>query len=177
MKPPMVSHRSRVRGSGVVRRVTMATMRRACALAFIAGVLCACGTSTATPRSAKTVSYPPVPAGGEDCGINNEMSGWPTTTVPTAAVYSCLAHALSSGHPARFVQIEPSRADSGSRTRDGYSIPAGIVITYRVLGPARLQVTTDGREAGGRVTTQNCTGLSQPRTLGSQPTPSDCTSG
>jgi hypothetical protein len=154
--------------------VTMATMCRACALVLLAVALCACGTSTTTPRSPKTVSYPPVPAGGKDCGINNEMSGWPTTTAPTSAVYSCLIDAFRSGQPARFVQIEPSRVDSGSRTSDGYSIPAGIVITYRVLGPTRLQFTIDGREAGGRVTTQNCTGLSRPTMLGSLPTPSGC---
>jgi hypothetical protein len=75
------------------------------------------------------------------------------------------------------VQIKPSRVDSGRTTSDGYLIPAGIVITYRVFGPARLQVTTDRREAGGRVTTQNCSGLSQPTPLGSQPTPSGCKPG
>jgi len=162
-------------GGQGVHRVTMATMRRACALVLAAGVLCACGTSRTTPRSPKTVAYPPVPAAGIDCGVNNEMSGWPTTTPPTLAVYSCLTDALSAGHPARFVQIEPSGVDSGRTTSDGYSIPAGIVITYRVFGPARLEITTDRREAGGRVTTENCTGLSQPTTLGSPPTPSGCT--
>jgi hypothetical protein len=172
-----VAHVAHRRSGAVGPLCDNGNVHRACALVVMAGMLCACGTSTATPQSAKTVSYPPVPAGGKDCGINNEMSGWPTTTIPTAAVYSCLTDALSSGHPARFVQIKPSMVDSGSKTSDGYAIPAGIAITYRVLGPGRLEVTTDGREAGGRVTTQNCTRLSQPTTLGSQPTPSGCTSG
>ena len=152
-------------------------MRWTCPLVLIAAVLCACGSSTVTTRAPKSVSYPSVPAGGTDCGINNEMSGWPTTTVPTSAVYSCLTDALGSGRPVRFVQIKPSGIDSGNKTSDGYSIPAGIVITYRVFGPARLQVTTDRREAGGGVTTQNCTGLSQPTTVGSQPTASGCKPG
>ena len=112
-------------------------------------------------------------AGGTDCGINNEMSGWPTTTVPGPTVYSCLRDALSSGRPARLVVIRPSNVDSGRTTSDGYSIPAGIVITYRVLGPNRLQVTTDRHEAGGPVTTQNCTGMSQ-LISGSPPIASGC---
>jgi hypothetical protein len=164
-------------GGSLVRRETMAMMRWTCPLVLIAAVLCACGSSTVTPRPPKTVIYPPVPAGGTDCGVNNEMSGWPTTTVRTPADYSCLTDALGSGRPARFVQIKPGGVDSGRKTSDGYSIPAGIVITYRVFGPARLQVTTDRREAGGGVTTQNCTGLSQPTTVGSQPTASGCKSG
>jgi hypothetical protein len=105
------------------------------------------------------------------------MSGWPTTTVPNPAVYSCLTDALDSGQPARFVQITPSQVDSGRKTSDGYSIPAGIVVTYRVVGPARLQVTTDRREAGGPVTTQICTGLTQPTSPGSKPIPIDCKPG
>ena len=160
-------------------------MRRSCALVVIAAALAACGTSTASPSSRSTASpsspgstgartYPPVPAGGIDCGINDEMSGWPTTTtLPGAVLYSCLSDALSSGRPARFVLIRPSNVDSARKTSDGYSIPAGILITYRVLGPDQLQVTTDRHEAGGSVTTENCTGLSQPAS-GSSPTPSGC---
>lgn len=105
------------------------------------------------------------------------MSGWPTTTtLPGSALYSCLSDALSSGRPARFVLIRPSNVDSGRKTSDGYSIPAGILITYRVLGPNQLQVTTDRHEAGGSVTTENCTGLPQVAS-GSTPTPSGCTPG
>jgi len=160
-------------------------MRRSCALVVIAAALAACGTSTASPSSRSTASpsspgsteartYPPVPAGGIDCGINDEMSGWPTTTtLPGAVLYSCLSDALSSGRPARFVLIQPSNVDSARKTSDGYSIPAGILITYRVLGPNQLQITTDSHEAGGSVTTENCTGLSQPAS-GSSPTPSGC---
>jgi len=118
-----------------------------------------------------------VPAGGIDCGINDEMSGWPTTTtISKATLYSCLSNALSSGRPARFVLIQPSNVDSGRKTSDGYSIPAGILITYRVLGPNLLQVTTDSHEAGGSVTSENCTGLSQ-LAPGSSPTPSGCKPG
>ena len=154
----------------------MASMRRSCALVIIGALLSACGMSTAAPGSsgsAKTRTYPPVPAGGTDCGIDNEMSGWPTTTVPGPTVYSCLSDALSSGRPARFVVIRPSNVDSGRTTSDEYSIPAGIVITYRVLGPKRLQVTTDRHEAGGPVTTQDCTGMSQVSS-GSPPIASGC---
>jgi hypothetical protein len=154
----------------------MASMQRWCALVIIATLLSACGASTAahsSPSSAKAPTYPPVPAGGTDCGNHNEMNGWPTTTVPGPTVYSCLSEALSTGRPARFVVIRPSNVDSGRTTSDGYSIPAGIVITYRVLGPNRLQVTTDRRAAGGPVATQNCTGMSQSAS-GSPPAPSGC---
>ena len=139
----------------------------------------ACGASPApssTPPPVETRTYPPVPSGGTDCGITDEMSGWPTTTVPGPATYTCLTDALDSGRPARFVVIRPSNVDSARRTSDGYTIPAGILVTYRVLGPHRLQVTTDRREAGGRVTVQNCTGLSPPP-LGTPPTPSGCSPG
>src|SRR6516162_2094394 len=121
------------------------------ALVLMAVVLCACGSTTAMVRPLKSVSYPPVPAGGIDCGIDNEMSGWPTTTIASPAVYSCLTDALSAGQPARFVQVKPSNVLSGNKTSDGYSLPAGTVITYRVFGPARLEVTTDRRESGGPV--------------------------
>jgi hypothetical protein len=117
-----------------------------------------------------------VPAGGTDCGIINEMSGWPTTTVTDPAIYSCLIDALTSGGTARLVVIHPSGVDSGRTTSDGYSIPAGILITYRVFGPNRLQVKTDRRQARGTVTTQNCTGLA-PLTFGSAPAPSGCKPG
>lgn len=156
-----------------------ASMRRWCALVIIAAFLSACGSSTTGPSSlgpTKARTYPPMPAGGTDCGIDDEMSGWPTTTVAGPMVYSCLSDALSSGRPARFVVIHPSNVGSGRTTSDGYSIPAGILITYRVLGPNRVQVTTDRHEAGGSVTTQNCTALSQPA-FGSPPTPSGCKSG
>jgi hypothetical protein len=117
-----------------------------------------------------------VPAGGTDCGVVNEMSGWPTTTVTDPAIYSCLLHARTSGGTARLVVIHPRGVDSGSTTSDGYWIPAGIVITYRVFGPNRLQVTTDRREARGTVATQNCTGLA-PLALGSAPVPNGCRPG
>lgn len=152
-------------------------MRWSSALVIITALLLsACRTSTTPPSSlspTKARTYPPVPAGGTDCGITNEMSGWPTTTVPGPAIYFCLSDALSSGRPARLVVIYPSNVDSGRTTSDGYSIPAGIIVTYRVFGPNRLQVTTDRHEAGGPVTTQNCTGL-PPLAFGSPPTPSGC---
>jgi hypothetical protein len=177
-QPRSIPPRSRRRGiPGLsLQRAKMASMRRSYALVVIGLLLAACGASTAAPSSVgspKTLSYPPVPVGGTDCGINNEMSGWPTTTVPAPTVYSCLLNTLSSGRPARFIVIRPSSLDSGRTTSDGYSIPAAIAITYRVLGPKRLQVTTDRREAGGQVTTQNCTGMST-LASGSPPAPSDC---
>ena len=177
------------------------TMRQSCALVLIAALLAACGTATTSPSSKPTVApsptttpsstvttvpspptstevqtYPPVPVGGIDCGISDEISGWPTTTtMPPSMAYSCLFGALSSGRPARYVVILPSNVDSGSKTSPGgYSIPAAILITYRVLGANQLQITTDSHEAGGSVTTKNCTGLSQP-VPGSLPTPSGCT--
>jgi hypothetical protein len=155
-------------------------MRRSSALVIITALLLsACGTS-ATPTgslgSTKARTYPPVPTGGTDCGITNELSGWPTTTMPGPTIYSCLSGALNTGQPARLVVIHPSKVDSGSTTSDGYSIPAGIIVTYRVFGPNRLQVTTDRRNAGGQVTTQNCAGLA-PLVFGSPPTPSFCKPG
>ena len=72
--------------------------------------------------------------------------------------------------------IQPSNVSSGRTTGDGYAIPAGILVTYRVLGPDRLEVTTDRREAGGPVTTRNCTGLA-PSAAAPPPAPSGCTTG
>jgi len=149
------------------------------ALLFTGLLLAACGASTAPDTSLRPTAvrtYPPVPAGGTDCGINDEMSGWPTTTMAGPATYSCLTDALSAGRPARLVVIRPSGVDSGRTTGDGYQIPAGILVTYRVFGPARLEVTTDRHEAGGSVTSRNCTGLAPP-VAGSPPTPSGCTPG
>jgi len=154
-------------------------MRRLCALVFLAVLFTGCGATSGTSRSpgpTKTVSYPPIPAGRIDCGIIDELTGWPTTTVPAPVAFSCLSTALSAGQPARFVVIETSSVDSGRKTSDGYSLPARIVVTYRVLGPTRLQVTTDRREAGGQVTTKNCTGLAQ-AVFGSPPAPTGCTHG
>jgi hypothetical protein len=157
-----------------------ASMRRSSALVIIIALLLSgCGASTtrsSSPSPTKARTYPPVPAGGIDCGITNEMSGWPTTTVPGPAIYSCLSSALSSGRPARLVVIHPSNVNSGRTTSDGYSIPAGILVTYRVFGSHRLQVLTDRREAGGAVTIQNCTGLAS-LAFGSPPTPSGCKRG
>lgn len=155
-------------------------MRRASALVILIGLLsAACGTSTTRPGPSGATTartYPPVPAGGTDCGVVDERSGWPTTTVPGPSTYSCLTDALSSGRPARLVVIRPGSVDSGRTTRDGYPIPAGIPVTYRVLGPHRLQITTDRRDVGGSVTTQDCTGLAPPAP-GSPPTPGGCGSG
>ena len=158
-------------------------MRRSSALARVTAVACAaallaaCGTSSAphtSQRAAPMRTYPPVPAGGTDCGITDEMSGLPTTTMAGTEIYTCLTGALGAGTPARLVVIQPSTVLSGRTTGDGYSIPAGILITYRVLGANRLEVTTDRHEAGGAVTTRNCTGLVPP-SPGSPPTPTGCT--
>jgi hypothetical protein len=158
--------------------------RELVALLLVALLAGACGNSSTPSTTASGVSsptptrtYPPVPAGGTDCGIDDAMSGWPTTIPPAPATYSCLADALNSGQPARLVLISPSNVDSGRKTSDGYAIPAGILVTYRVLGLGRLQVTTDRHEAGGPVTVQNCTGLAQPATPESPPAPSGCTAG
>ena len=134
------------------------------------------GGATATTGSATPVRhYPPVPAGGTDCGIVDEMSGWPTTvTMPTAQVSACITQAAAAGHPARFVLISASQVDSGRKTSDGYALPAAIVTTYVVTGPGRIEVTEDQREAGGPVATQLCTGLPAP-TDGQALTPTGCT--
>ena len=101
------------------------------------------------------------------------MSGWPTTTGAGLTTYSCLYDALSSGRSARLVVIRPSNVDSGRRTSDNYSIPAGILVTYRVLGPAQIEVTNDRRSTGGVVTTRNCTGLDPP-VVREPPAPTGC---
>jgi len=133
------------------------------------------GASPSSPQPTTIGTIPPVPTGGTDCGIQNEMSGWPTTTISGTTTYACIYDALSSDRSARLVVIRPSNVDSGRRTRDGYSIPAGIVLTYRVLGPARLEVTNDRRQAGGPITTRKCTGLSPP-VPGQPPGPTGCSS-
>jgi hypothetical protein len=152
------------------------------ALVAIFAAACASNSSSSSvavrsPSPTPTRTYPPVPAGGIDCGVDDAMLGWPTTIPPAPESYSCMANALSSGQPARLVLISPSNVDSGRKTSDGYPIPAGILITYRVLGPGQLQVTTDRHEAGGSVTVQNCTGLSQPASQESPPAPSGCLPG
>jgi len=130
-------------------------------------------TSPSSPHPTAVGTYPPLPAGGTDCGINNEMSGWPTTTASGTTTYACIYDALSSGRPARLVVIRPSNVYTGRSTRDGYSIPAGIFLTYRVLGPKQIEVTNDQRQAGGPITTQDCAGLARP-VPGQPPTPSGC---
>jgi hypothetical protein len=152
-------------------------------LVLIALFVGACGgnssPSTAADRASSQTpnrTYPPVPSGGTDCGTYDAMTGWPTTIPLGPTTYSCLTEALSSGRPARLVLISPSDVDSGRKTSDGYPIPAGILVTYRVLGPGRLQVTTDRHEARGSVSVQNCAGLSQPAPE-SPPVPSGCQPG
>jgi len=142
-----------------------------------------CGSIASTSATAPSAShptpaptYPPVPVGGTDCGVYDAISGWPTTIPPGPTTYSCLTEALVAGQPARLVLISPSNVDSGHKTSDGYPIPAGIVTTYRVLGPSRLEVTTDRHEAGGLVTVQNCTGLAQTAPE-SPPVPRGCKPG
>ena len=160
-------------------RGTVVTMARVGTLAAVVVLLTACATSTVASRPGgrtKVVSYPPVPTGGIDCGISDELSGWPTTTVPGPATYTCLYAALDAGRPARFVVIEPSGVDSGDRTGDGYEVPATIAVTYRVAGSGRLEVTVDRSAARGPVTTAVCTGLT-PVASGTSPTPVGCTSG
>jgi len=130
-------------------------------------------TSPSSPHPTAIGTYPSVPAGGTDCGISNEMSGWPTTTASGTTTYACIYDALSSGRSARLVVIRPSNVDSGRKTDDGYSIPAGIILTYRVLGPKHIEVTNDHRQAGGPITTRECTGLAQP-VPEQPPTPSGC---
>ena len=128
-------------------------------------------TGTATPIR----HYPPIPAGGTDCGIVDEMSGWPTTiTMPAGQMSTCITHAAAAGTPARFVVITASQVDSGRKTADGYALPAGIVSSYVVTGPHRVEVTIDRTEAGGIVATQLCTGLPAP-TDGQALTPTGCT--
>jgi len=115
-----------------------ALTRRTCALVIVAAMACGCGAMTTSARTqALLVSRvsPPVPAGGTDCGVIDQISGWPTTTAPMLATFACLTGALSSGQPARLVVIRASRVASSTKTSDGYSIPAGILIPYRVLGP------------------------------------------
>ncbi|HVN50059.1 MAG TPA: hypothetical protein VMT43_01435 [Acidimicrobiales bacterium] len=138
----------------------------------------ATGTSGATGTTGGATPvrhYPPIPPGGTDCGIVDEMSGWPTTmTMPTAQMSTCITQAAATGHPARFVVISASDVDSGRKTSDGYALPAGILTTYVVTGPARIEVTVDHTEAGGIVATQLCTGLPAP-TDGQPLTPTGCT--
>jgi hypothetical protein len=134
------------------------------------------GQVTGTTGSATPVRhYPPIPAGGTDCGIVDEMSGWPTTiTMPAGQMSTCITQAAAAGTPARFVVISASQVDSGRKTSDGYALPAGIVTTYVVTGPNRIEITIDRTEAGGVVATQLCTGLPAP-TDGQPLAPTGCT--
>jgi hypothetical protein len=134
------------------------------------------GQVTGTTGSAMPVRhYPAIPPGGTDCGIVDEMSGWPTTiTMPAGQMSTCITGAAASGTPARFVVISASQVDTGRKTNDGYALPAGIITSYVVTGPQRIEVTVDRTEAGGVVATQLCTGLPAP-TDGQALTPTGCT--
>ena len=119
--------------------------------------------------------YPPVPAGGTDCTIVDEMSGWPTTvTMPASQESACITQAFAAGTPARLVIIHATNVETSRKTADGYSLPAAIVVTYVVKGPGRVEVVTDRTEAGGAVVTQTCTGLPAPNP-GEALTPTGCT--
>ena len=113
---------------------------------------------------------PTIPASGDDpvlidCGILYRASGWPTTFVPNLDAFTCLEAAFDSGTPARLVDREQT---------DGYG-GAILVTTYDVLGPGRVRVNVDAREAADRppgITVSECTGLVVvPMTI----TPSSCT--
>jgi hypothetical protein len=160
-------------------RLVLASLGLA-ALVALAG----CGSNAATATSGATATtgaaapvrhYPPVPAGGTDCGIVDEMSGWPTTvTMPASQESTCITQAFADGTRARLVIIHASNVETGRKTTDGYTLPAGILVTYVVKEPGQVEVITDRAEAGGIVTTQSCTGLPVP-TDGQALTPTGCT--
>jgi hypothetical protein len=126
-----------------------------------------------TSGSATTATPPPIPAGGTDCGTINLLSGWPTTLAVSPTAYGCITDAAASGTPARMIVISAGDNDSGRQTSDGYAIPTHHVVTWVVLGPGKVQQTTDLSEDGGAVTVVVCTGLSD-AAFGSVPVGTDC---
>ena len=152
-------------------------------VASVAGLtltLAACGSDnarstagTSSTQVAPTVTPPPVPPGGTDCGSTNLMSGWPTTAMLPTNAYTCIVDAAASGTPARMIVISAGEGSSGRQTADGYDIPNRRVVTWVVLGPQQVQQTTDSSEGGGNVTTEMCTGLSEPAD-GSPPAGTGC---
>ncbi len=133
------------------------------------------GAPATTGSAAPVRHYPPIPAGGTDCGIVDEMSGWPTTvTMPASQESTCITQAFAAGRPARLVIIHASNVETDRKTADGYTLPAGIVVSYVVKGPGQIEVVTDRTEAGGLVVTQSCTGLPAPNP-GEALMPTGCT--
>ena len=65
---------------------------------------------------------------------------------------------------------------TGLRRGEALGLRWSDVDLAEIVGPNRLQVTTDRHEAGGPVTTQNCTGLA-PLVAESPPSPSGCKPG
>jgi hypothetical protein len=111
-----------------------------------------------TPVPPPVVTEPPtIPASGQDpafidCGIIYRASGWPTTFVPNIDAFTCLQTAFDADTPARLVDREQTDGEGG----------AILVTTYDVLGPGRVRVTVDAREAADRpqrITVSECTGL------------------
>jgi hypothetical protein len=116
---------------------------------------------------------PPVRRFGTDCGIFDEMSGWPTTTldrvridfgaVPPPGLVECIVTAAEVGTPARLSLVRASEGDSGRRTTDGYPLPAATVVSYVVQEDRTIDVIADTRgQPGGGVSTRTCTAISSP---------------
>lgn len=115
------------------------------------------GTASSTEETAASSDTGALPPGARDCG-RITPSGWPTTALPSPEVLSCLVDALATGAPAFLVEVSyaahgaPGAADPAYRHQ----------ITYEVVGPGALRVTTDwtgvpGAPAG--VVAEVCRGL------------------
>jgi hypothetical protein len=130
-------------------------------------------TSPATGGPPATATPPSVPPGGKDCGTVDEISGWPTTAVPSPDAFTCITDAATAGTPARMIVVTAGAGISGQKTSDGYDLPTHVVVTWVVQGPNDVQQTTDRSEDGAGVTTENCTGLSAAG-LGTTPAGTGC---
>lgn len=153
---------SRVR----VRRLIGLVVLPVC-VALVTASACSGGSArqatSGTTKSTATIgrvraTTPAVPTGTKVCGTVNALAGWPTTTAATPNAYACILDAFAAGAPAQMSTISGS-GDSGRKTQDGHDIPTRRIVTLRVLGKGKVQVTTDLTEGGGKTTTKTCTGL------------------
>jgi hypothetical protein len=128
-----------------------------------------CRTLAAGAAGLEVHNCVPLPPGappfdGKDCGLIAYASGWPTTR-PVRLTWDgkCFLDAWESGTPARLVTRDQTDGQGG----------AILIVTYDVLGPGELRVTTDPRQTvrPGPVTTQLCTSLTHNDV---RLTPADC---
>jgi hypothetical protein len=107
-------------------------------------------TTTSTSASTSTTFAP----GEINCGIDYLASGWPTTTAPTPATFTCILDAFAAGSSAQFIEREQTDGNGGHIR----------VTTFQIIGVRSVKVTVDstGAQPRGGVTVESCGALTAP---------------